>query len=135
MKKTFFALGLLTGLLYALSIPSGCYYDNEEELYGPDTTACDTANMSYLNDIKPILVAKCYKCHSNANSVSQGAPAFENFADFRLRAAGNVDPSQKVLNRINSISIPMPPLSEGGLIAECDRKKIEAWVNAGALEN
>lgn len=135
MKKTLFALGLLAGFFYSLSVPTGCYYDNEEDLYGGDTTACDTANLSYADDIKPILVAKCYKCHSNANSVGQGAPAFEDFAAIQLRAVGNVGENQKLLNRINDPTIPMPPLSEGGLLPDCERSKIEAWVKAGAPDN
>ena len=61
MKKTLFTLGLLAGLFYALSVPTGCYYDNEEELYGGDTTACDTANMRYSVEIKQILQANCYQ--------------------------------------------------------------------------
>jgi len=133
MKKTLFACGLLAGFLFSLTIPSGCFYDNEEELY--PVVTCDTASMSYTNDIKPILVAKCYKCHSNANSVGQGAPAFEDFAEFKLRAVGNLPTNQKLLNRINNAAAPMPPLSEGGLLAECDRSKIESWVKAGAPEN
>lgn len=134
MKKALFTPVLFAVFLYSISVSTGCYYNNEEELY-PDIIICDTVSMSYAMDIKPILIAKCYKCHSNANSPGQGAPAFENFADFQLRAIGNVAENQKLLNRINNQATPMPPLSEGGLLADCDRAKIEAWVKAGAPEN
>lgn len=126
MKKAFFAIGLLAGLLYSLSIPTGCYYDNEEELYGGDTTACDTANMRYSVEIKQILQANCYQCHLSSSSTYSGIP-FETHAQLKAVALNN-----KLLDRINSISAPMP---QTGLMLLCNRKKMEAWVKAGAPDN
>ncbi len=43
MKKTIIAFGVFACLLFSFGIPSGCYYDNEEDLYGIVT--CDTTTL------------------------------------------------------------------------------------------
>ncbi len=126
MKKTLFTLSLLAGLFYALSVPTGCYYDNEEELYGGDTTTCDTANMRYSVEIKQIMQANCYQCHLPGGASYSGIP-FETHAQLRAVALNG-----KLLDRINNTADPMP---QTGLMLLCNRQKIEAWVKAGSQDN
>ena len=48
MKKAAIVLMIISsGLIVCFSI-TGCYYDNEEELYG---TSCDTTNVTYSSTI------------------------------------------------------------------------------------
>lgn len=124
-KTTFLSLSLL--MLFALlTVPTACFYDNEEDLYGGDGgSTCDTTAMSYANDILPILQANCYSCHTEASNVS-GNP-FDTYAKLK-----NYVNAGRVVARINDPTNPMPPT---GLLPQCDRDKIEAWVNAGAPNN
>ena len=125
MKKTLGILGLSLGLLL-LALPFGCYYDNEEDLYGPPLTNCDTVGMRFNTEIREIMAQNCDGCHLTSSSTYSGF-AFETHADVK-----NVATNGKLLNRINSQSLPMPPT---GLLSACHRAKIEAWVKAGALNN
>jgi len=125
MKKTLVALVCLAGLAL-FSFPSGCYYDNEEDLYGPPLTNCDTAGMRFSVEIREIMAQNCDACHSSSASTPSGF-TFETHAEVE-----SVAKSGKLLNRINSQSLPMPPT---GLLSACNRAKIEAWVKAGAPNN
>lgn len=123
MKKLLLFCGLL-GLWALLALPTGCAYDNEEELYGP-VESCDTTGMRYSVEIKQILQDNCYSCHTETANIS-GYP-FEDFEILRNYAVTGT-----LVTRINDHITPMP---QSGLMDLCKRQKIEAWVNAGALNN
>src|SRR5450755_4369021 len=49
---------------------------------------CDTQNMSYSNNVVPILKSNCYKCHSEGNSVGSYGhllDSYENLSAFTPR--------------------------------------------------
>ena len=121
LKKLFIYCSF--GAVAALTFPS-CYYDNEIDLYGSNT--CDTTAVSYANQIVPILQNNCYGCH-DASNVSVSGSQF----DSHLFLLDYVN-SGSLSNRINDASNPMPP---GELMDECNRAKIDAWINAGAPNN
>ena len=126
MKQALVALGILSCFIL-LSLPAGCYWDNEEDLYGPDpTTNCDTTNMRYSVEIKQIMDEHCSSCHLSTSSTFSGIP-YETHAQFQTVALNG-----KLLDRINNQAAPMP---ETGLMSLCNRLKIEAWVKAGAPNN
>lgn len=58
-------LGMLLGLT------SGCYYDNEEELYQniEDTTQCDTSEVTFQQTVDPIISTNCAVsgCHAGTS--------------------------------------------------------------------
>ena len=116
---------LLSATLFALTLPAGCYYDNEEDLYGNNPSNCDTLAMSYQNDILPLLQANCYGCHTESNN-SSGNP-FDTYAKLKLYVNAG-----RVHDRINNAANPMPPT---GLLPDCDRAKINAWIGSGAPNN
>jgi hypothetical protein len=125
MKKILFACGLLSALLLMLAMPSGCYYDNEEDRF-PDAS-CDTVNMRYNVEIKEIMQENCYRCHLSSSSTYSGIP-FETHSQLK-----EVADNGKLVDRINNAGAPMP--QDEGLMSVCNRDKIEAWVNAGAPNN
>lgn len=125
MKKTLAALACLLGLAL-LTMPSSCYYDNEEDLYGPGTGNCDTTTIRYSVEVKQILAANCNNCHLPGGSTYSGIP-FETHAQFQEVALNG-----KLVDRINNQAAPMP---QTGLMDKCSRQKLEAWVNAGAPNN
>lgn len=126
MKKTIVALGVLAGLAF-MALPSGCYWDNEEDLYGPDPTVnCDTTNIRFSVEIKQIMADHCNTCHLSTGPTYSSIP-YETYDQFKAVALNG-----KLVHRINDVGSPMP---ETGLMSLCNRLKIEAWVKAGALDN
>ncbi|MFN4257247.1 MAG: c-type cytochrome [Saprospiraceae bacterium] len=110
---------LLLGLVTATQ--QGCYYDNEVDLYG---TACDTVGVRYSSEIQTLLANNCTTCHSPAGNQE---PYLDNYANVKTAADEG-----KLVGRTNDASAPMPPT---GLMPDCNRDKIRAWVNAGAPNN
>jgi len=126
MKNLLLGLVCLFGFILLVTPTSGCYYDNEEDLYGPDTTGCDTTGIRYSVEITKILADNCNSCHVSTSGTYSGIP-YETYDQLREVALNG-----KLVERINSLSDPMP---ETGLMDICNRQKIEAWVKAGAPNN
>ena len=105
---------------------TSCYYDVEEDIY--TTIECKTMDMSYANDILPIIVDNCYRCHDAANNF--GNITLEGYDLLKQRA----DSGQLVgaINREPGFS-PMPQNS--AKLLDCNIEKIEAWINSGAPNN
>ena len=128
MKKF---LILISAIFFAFS----CDSDNAEELQPVEaepeteqpTTTTDPVNakVTYENDIVPILVGDCLRCHGE--QVSSGAPPGTEWTTFE-----NVKSNANLIRaRINSMSNPMPP---GRLIAQSARNKFDQWIEDGLLE-
>ena len=124
MKKSLIAFTALCFFCVILTLPQSCYYDNREELDGTDNL-CDTADVSYANDIVPLLDAECYLCHSVASN-SSGFP-FDTYNGLKTYADNG-----KLVVRTNDANSPMP---QAGLMSQCNRDLIKAWVNQGAKNN
>jgi len=119
--------------LFCLSLlNSGCYYDKEELLY-PDTLACDTTAVSYMNDIEPVINLSCYGCHSNDQSQVAGAGiSLEGHSNFSSFTSQNTDRFLGAVKHEASYS-PMPKGT--AKLTECEISKLEAWFNDGRLNN
>ena len=122
MKKTLLALGTLTSLMLLLALPPGCYWDNEQELYGIDPSACDTNAVKYKTVIKPLIDRHCISCHS-PGGVQESVP-LNTYDGLKLYATNGL-----LVARTNDNTTPMP---QSGLLPLCDRDKIRAWVKRGA---
>jgi len=111
---------------------SSCYYDNEEYLY-PATANCDTDNMSYANDVWPVINASCTGCHSGANP--SGGIKLENYTDVSAAGAigeGNYGSLYGAISHASGNS-PMP--KNGTKLSDCTIAKIKAWIDQGMLDN
>ncbi len=113
-------------LFIILFFLSFCTYNSENELYPNEI--CDTSDISYINDIKPIFEQNCYSCHSN--SYYSGNLSLENFVHIQRE----VDDGDLLRNiKHEPGSIPMP--KGAGKLSDCNINKIEAWVNRGIPNN
>lgn len=116
---------LFTFALMCLLV-TGCYYDNEEDLY-PENT-CVTNNMSYSNNILQILEDNCYTCHSMVSN--QGGVTLEGYNNLK-----NYVDNGKLIGVINH-EPGFPAMPQGGSkLGQCQIDKIEAWVDQGSLNN
>ena len=114
------------GLFAAIVIFSSCYYDSEENIYG--TTECQTSDVTYSSDILPLIDNNCFVCHSAAANFGgitlEGYDNLKTYVDNGLfLGAVRQDPGFS----------PMP--QSAPKLVECNIKKIETWINGGALNN
>lgn len=113
-------------LIFGILGLSSCYYDSEENLY--PSSGCSTENVSFSNDVKPILLNSCLSCHNNV--ALQGNITLETYDD--------------VIVYVNNGTLLGSIKHDGGFKAmpqnankldDCRISKVESWINAGALNN
>lgn len=107
---------------------SSCYYDNEEELYEYYNQAnpCDTAAISFANDIMPMIQGNCVSgCHVPGGT-AQGAGIFENYAEVKAKVDNGSMNNRVVVQRT------MPP---SGALTDCQIAQLQAWILNGAPNN
>lgn len=105
------------------------------------TPNCDTLNMSYANNVVPILKNNCYTCHGSGNTVGSYGILLNNYdslvkywvVPFKPNASwlvGNIrhDPPDSLFNYV-----PMPYMKPK--LDACSINQIVAWVNQGAKNN
>lgn len=124
-RRIIFGMGI--PLLGILLLPA-CLWDNIEEIY-PAPPNCDTAAVSFSNDIVPILSNNCFSCHSNLNAPSFGGGlSFEDHSD----VAENSDRIIGAINHKPGFSA-MP--SGGDKLDPCSILQFEAWAQAETPDN
>jgi hypothetical protein len=111
-----------------LAVNSACKDDGPEE-----------TRVSYQHDIRPIIEAKCYRCHSSTATDPErpGYAFFDDFDQLRHYALKKsvYDPSYTTLQaRLRYIETPGMPLNDDPL-PENEIQLIEAWISAGAPNN
>ena len=78
-------------------------------------------SISYVGNIKPIMIKYCITCHSGPNPAHNFA--LTTYEEVRLQTEKG-----EVLTRINSEAHPMPM---GGLMPEEQRRIIKKWADKG----
>lgn len=120
MKKAGILL-LALGFLFP-----GCYYDVEEDLY--PSLECNTENATYSGTVLPILQQNCYGCHSAA----------ANFGNITLEGYDQLSTyvtNGQFLGAIHHDAGFSPMPKNQAQLLECDIRKIERWIEEGALQN
>lgn len=110
-----------------------CTYNEPEEVKPEEI------DVSYKEDIKPIIVANCYSCHtaSSTDPEKAGYAFLDNYEELKRYA---LTPSTanasltKLQARLRFIEFPGMPFKQAPL-AENDILIIEAWIKAGAPNN
>lgn len=111
----------LTGLL------SGCYNDNEEDLY-PSAGNCDTANVTYSLTVAPLMADKCNSCHGG--NFPEAGIKTDNYDDLKTLAGNG-----KLFGTINHESGFSPMPKGKPRMSDCDINKIRIWIDKGALND
>ena len=114
--------------LLLLFIFQSCYFDNKEDLYQFADTVCDFTQVSYTNDVSPVLTQYCMSCHSE--STKFGNVSLEGHNNVKIYA--NNGSLYGAVAHTGNYSI-MPP--SGQKIPPCDIDKLKAWIDAGSLNN
>ena len=117
-------LPLQAGSLFLLALLAGCTYDDLETLGTP--VDCDTFDVTYGQDILPLVAENCQGCHSG--STPSAGIALEEYADIALFAEGMLDR----MDREPGDDLLMPP---SGKLDSCSIVHFSAWIDAGKPNN
>jgi hypothetical protein len=111
---------------FMLMIFVSCTWYNEEERFPGEI--CDTTNIKYSIDVKPIFEQNCYSCHSSAAAGTLSGDLL-NLED--LDQIQRVVDNGKLLRNIKHEpgGIPMP--YKGTKLSDCKINIIENWINRG----
>lgn len=108
---------------------TGCYKDNEEELYPGSGGACDITGVTYSTTVVPLLQNNgCTGCHSGG--APSGGIALNTYAAVKGAVTGG-----KLYGAISHAAGFSPMPKNGSKMNACDINKIKAWIDAGALNN
>lgn len=124
MKLVSFRILYIIALFAVITI-SACYYDNEAELY---PSAPPKTNVSYINDINPIIINKCNVCHATA--IRQGNIATETYTELKT----HVDNGSLLGSIKHSSSFKAMPQGSAKL-PTAQIQLIETWITEGAKNN
>jgi hypothetical protein len=116
---------VLLQLLPALALLfTGCYYDNEEELY--PSSYCDTTAVTWSLTIEPLIQAECAvpACHVAGDQT----PYLDTYTGVKAIADDG---------RLRGVTIDGDPffMPSSGKLPFCRQQEIQAWLDAGAPNN
>lgn len=117
-------LMLFSVLATSLAI-TGCYYDNEDDLY-PGESTCDTTNVTYSTSVAPVFAAYCNSCHSGSS------PSGGIKTDSHSAVVTHITRIRGAINQ-QSGYLAMPYNS--GKLPACDLNKIDIWIRLGMPNN
>lgn len=113
-------------LICLFGLLSGCYYDNEQDLYPMAPGGCDTLAVSYNTEIAQIMNSRCVSCHSG------GFPAGGLALNTHALVAGNI---ANIIDRIKRNPDDVLLMPQGAKLDPCSISKIEAWARQSAPNN
>ena len=113
---------------------STCYYDSEEFLFPTINNQCDTTGTILFSSVDSVLQNNCVSCH-NLSTASGGVnlDGYSNVYSYATTLRNNTPILIGVIRRMSGFS-PMPQLPSPPL-DECSIRKIEMWIEQGALQN
>ena len=102
----------------------------------PPVVVCDSVNVTYAANIKPILQTNCYSCHSTSVTLTAGLD-LETFSSLKTYMGygfmGDGIFGSKFYHCItHNRALSMPPTY---ILDSCDLAKIRRWIAMGAPEN
>ena len=116
----------IIGSLLIIITYTQCYYDKEDILYAGEM--CLTENMSYTNDIVPILETHCLTCHNQGSNF--GNVTLEGHSNLLIYAGNG-----RLLGSINHMQ-GFSPMPQGNpKLSSCQIDKISAWITQGTPNN
>lgn len=105
-----------------------CTYHNVEDQFSNITTGCDTIEVSYSQQLLPLLQANCISCHNQGNP-SDGIKldSYNNLT----QAAG----SGRLLGALQHQSGYAAMPQGAPKLSDCEIAAFEAWINQGFKNN
>jgi uncharacterized membrane protein len=125
MKSISIIFPVCISLIILSAFFEGCYYDNEELLYGGGA-ACDTIQAKFSTDVQQIINSKCaYSgCHDAATGA--GSTVFSDHASISGKSG-----------RIKDRAVVQKTMPPSGTTALSDAEviKLKCWIESGSPNN
>lgn len=118
-KALLLTLCFLLGAIISTSITS-CEQDEIVKIGGIGQN-CDTNNVSFQQFIQPLIDKNCKGCHNNSRQ----------FAGVNLEGYHNI----KIVAQSGKLISSLYRSMGAYISSECDKAKIQAWINQGLKEN
>lgn len=108
---------------------SSCYYDIEEELYPAySLNSCDTTDISFAQDIEPMLRTACYTCHGSG--IGLGNVTLEGYSNLQTYISNG-----SLLGSVEH-SAGFSAMPKGGTkMSDCSISILKVWIRQGASNN
>ncbi len=126
LTRTVNKKNIILTICFLTALFSGCYYDNENDLYGDDI--CADLTSTFSGGVLSILNRDCYQCHTDALRLG----------NVTLEGYDNVIPyieDGSFLGSIEQISGFSPMPKDRSALSDCKIQLIREWIDAGALDN
>ncbi|HYG02023.1 MAG TPA: hypothetical protein VD927_06225 [Chryseosolibacter sp.] len=104
---------------------SGCYYDNEELLYGKEI--CSTEPVTYA-EVSSVVASRCIMCHSQ--SAASGGVVLEGYDNLKTYAGNG-----RLLGAISHASGFSPMPKNAPQLSGCTINRIKQWIDDGSPNN
>lgn len=105
-----------------------CEWTDEDSLFPNTNTDCDTAEMSYRENIKPIISEHCAACHG-----PNSAPPLNTMALLSLDDVKIIAEDGSFLDAV-SWNEGVEPMPYAYKLDDCEIMKIQAWIEQGMFE-
>jgi hypothetical protein len=134
MKKILLSFVFCGSFLAVSTLVGSCYYDKESELYGPTTTTttCDTAATKFTAFVSPLISSGCASSSCHSATAKASGINLSSHATIKAYITSSKAAFIGSIKRAPGYS-PMP--KGGSKFADCDIKKLEAWIAAGMQNN
>jgi hypothetical protein len=127
---------IIFSTLVIMILLSTCYYDSQEYLF-PTIGQCDTTGTIHFTSVDTVLQSNCVTCHNK--SVHQGGVILDGYENVHFWATTpklENDTTSFLLGAVRKMNgftpMPEPPLPS---LDKCSIRKIEMWIEQGALDN
>ena len=121
-------LKYLLPFTFIAMIITGCYYDNEEELY-PGAANCTVPETStFSGSVLPLLNNRCNSCHGGVSP--SGGIKLTTYTDV-MKYVNN----ESLMGSINHLAGFSAMPKNAGKMSSCDIGTIQKWIDSGALNN
>jgi hypothetical protein len=104
-------------------LATGCYYDNEEELYG---APCDATVSTFSGEILPIIQANCQASTCHGAGQADGNGELLNYEDVQIFMEDG---------KFRTALLVTKEMPQDGSLTSCELDLIEKWLDAGALND
>ena len=109
-----------------MSLTSGCYYDNFQELHPLLNMGCDSSAATYSNQVSKIVSTYCIGCHNGAGA--GGSIQLNSYENVRAQASTGM-----LMNALTGNGVPSMPLNTH--LDACSIGSIKQWIQNGMPNN
>jgi len=119
---------IIWGLNFIISTVIFTDCKSEKNTVDPVCLVDNGKQISYKNDISPILIANCNRCHASRSG--SGGIYLDNYSDVKFYCE-----NQYIIESITIRDNGTPAMPRGGRLTDCEIVTIKSWIEQGIKNN